>query len=163
MDELDSRILSLIQDDFPLTPRPYAEIGRRVGCSEEEAFQRILTMKRAGVIRRIGGSFDSRRLGYVTTLVGMRVAEKDIERAAAFVSSFPEVTHNYQREDRTAGVPPESSAESYALWLTLVCNSQHRLEEIIRELEKNFPDAELLELPAKRIFKLKVRFDPSEP
>lgn len=151
MDELDSRILRLIQDDFPLTPRPYAEIGRRVGCSEEEAFRRVLAMKKAGVIRRIGGTFDSRRLGYVTTLVGMQVAQKDIERAAAFVSSFPEVTHNYQREDE---IP---------LWFTLVCNSQRRLQEIIREIDRKFPDARLLDLPAKRIFKLKVHFDPSEP
>ena len=151
MDEIDSRILRLIQEGFPLTTRPYAEIGRHVGCSEDEAFRRILAMKKAGVIRRIGGSFDSRRLGYLTTLVGMRVPEKDVERAAAFVSSFPEVTHNYQRED------------AVSIWFTLVCSSQRRLQEIITEIERNFPEAQILDLPAKRIFKLRVHFDPSEP
>lgn len=151
MDELDSRIVRLIQEDFPLTARPYAEIGRHVGCSEDEAFRRILAMKGNGLIRRIGGSFDSRRLGYVTTLVGMRVPEKDIERAAAFVSSFPEVTHNYQRED------------AVSIWFALVCSSQRRLQEIITEIERNFPEAQILDLPAKRMFKLKVHFDPSEP
>jgi len=148
MENIDKNILRLIQEDFPLASRPYAVIGEKVGCSEEEAFRRVMAMKRAGLIRRIGGNFDSRKLGYVSTLVGMRVPEKDLEHVAALVSSYPEVTHNYQREG------------SVNLWFTLVAESKDRLERILQEIEQKVPEAEMLNLPAKKVFKLKVRFDP---
>ncbi len=149
MDDLDRKILAVIQDDFPLASRPYAVIGQKVGCSEEEVFRRVMAMKREGVIRRIGGNFDSRKLGHVSTLVGLRVPADDIERVAAHISSYPEVTHNYQRED------------SVNLWFTIVARSRDRLEEILREIRQRLPEVEMLELPAKKVFKLKVRFDPA--
>ncbi len=148
MDNLDTRILALIQEDFPLVSRPYAAIGEKVGCSEEEAFRRVMAMKKAGVIRRIGASFDSRKLGYLGTLVGMRVPGKELERVAALVNSYPQVTHNYQREGQVN------------LWFTLVAESKGELERILGEITAAAPDAEVLDLPAKEVFKLKVRFDP---
>jgi len=148
MDELDRNILRLIQEDFPLAPRPYAIVGEKVGCSEEEAFRRIMAMKSAGVIRRIGGNFDSRKLGYVSTLVAMRVPEEAVHRVAALVSSYPQVTHNYQREG------------PLNLWFTLVAESAAELKRILEEIKSQAPEAELLNLPAKKVFKLRVRFDP---
>jgi DNA-binding Lrp family transcriptional regulator len=147
MDDLDKKILGLVQEDFPLVPQPYAVIGEKVGCSEEEAFRRVRAMKRTGLIRRIGANFDSRKLGYVSTLVAMRVPQKDVEHVAVLVSSYPEVTHNYQRED------------SVNLWFTLIAESKNRLEQILQEIEQRFPGVEILNLPAKKVFKLKVRFD----
>ncbi len=149
MDDLDRRIIGLIQDDFPLESRPYAVIGERVGCSEEEAFRRVIAMKKAGVIRRVGGHFDSRKLGYVTTLVGMKVPEKDVDRLAALINSYPQVTHNYEREGQVN------------LWFTLVAESRREIERILDQIKAQAPDAEVFDLPAKRIFKLKVHFDPS--
>ena len=148
MDGLDKKILSLIQEDFPVVSRPYAAIGEKVGCSEEEAFRRIMSMKKAGIIRRIGANFDSRTLGYVSTLVGMRVPEKDLERVAAQVSGYPQVTHNYEREGPVN------------LWFTLIARSRAELEQILSEIRAGAPEAQVLELPAKRLFKLRVRFDP---
>ena len=150
VDDLDRRILALIQENFPLVSRPYAVIGEKVSCSEDEAFRRVMAMKKAGVVRRIGANFDSRKLGYVSTLVGMRVPEKDIERVAALVSSYPQVTHNYEREGEVN------------LWFTLVAESKEKLGRILEEIRTRTPEAELLDLPAKRLFKLRVHFDPSE-
>lgn len=145
---LDRRILAFIQEDFPLASRPYAVIAEKVGCSEEEAFRRVVAMKKARVIRRIGANFDSRTLGYVSTLVGMRVPEKDVERVATLVNSYPQVTHNYQREGEVN------------LWFTLVAESKEELERILGEITAGAPEAEVLDLPAKEVFKLRVRFDP---
>jgi len=150
VDELDRRILGLIQENFPLVSRPYAVIGEKVSCSEEEAFRRVMAMKKAGVVRRIGANFDSRKLGYVSTLVGMRVPEKDVERVAALVNSCSQVTHNYEREGKVN------------LWFTLVAESREELGRILEEIRTRAPKAELLDLPAKRVFKLRVHFDPSE-
>lgn len=148
MDSLDKKILSLIQDDFPLVSRPYAVIGEKVGCSENGAFRRVMAMKKAGVIRRIGGNFNSRRLGFVSTLVGMQVPPQHLERVASLVSSYPQVTHNYERNDETN------------LWFTVIAPSKQELEKIVREIASRAPEARVLNLPSKRVFKLKVRFEP---
>lgn len=150
MDDLDRKILALIQHDFPLVSRPYALIGEKVGCSEEEAFRRVVAMKRAGIIRRIGGNFDSRKLGYVSTLVGIRVPEENLDRVAALVNSYPEVTHNYQREGPVN------------LWFTLVAESSAQLERILHEIQSRTAQAEMISLPAEKVFKLKVHFEPPE-
>jgi DNA-binding Lrp family transcriptional regulator len=150
MDSIDRKILTLIQEDFPLVSRPYAWIGETVGCSEEEAFRRVMRMKQAKLIRRIGGSFDSRKLGFVSTLVGMHVPEDDVERVAALISSFPQVTHNYMREDRVN------------LWFTLIAESEEELNRLLEEIKSRVPEAEILNLPAKKVFKLRVRFDADE-
>ncbi len=148
MDDLDKKILDLIQEDFPLLPRPYAAIGEKLGCPEQEVFRRVLAMKKSGVIRRIGANFDSRKLGYATTLVGMRVPAEKLEQAAALVSSYPQVTHNYQREGPVN------------LWFTILAESLRELKRILDEIRVKAPEEEVLNLPAKKVFKLKVRFDP---
>jgi DNA-binding Lrp family transcriptional regulator len=149
MDNIDRKILAFVQADFPLVERPYAVIGEKVGCSEEEAFRRVMEMKEAGLIRRIGGSFDSRKLGYVTTLVAMRVPENELERVAGLVNRYPQVTHNYERD-----------GARFNLWFTVVAESREKLVKILAEIRAEAPGAEMLELPARRLFKLEVRFDP---
>lgn len=148
MSDLDKKILTLIQDDFPISSRPYAAIGQNVGCSENEALSRVMAMKKAGVIRRIGGNFDSRRLGFVSTLVGMQVPEEHLDRVASLVNSYPQVTHNYERNDR------------FNLWFTIIARSRRELRRILQEIARAVPEATLVNLPATKVFKLKVRFDP---
>jgi len=75
MDEKDTALLDAVQDDFPLDPRPFAGIGERIGMTESEVIERLAALKTDGVIRRIGASFDSRKLGYVSTLLAARVDE----------------------------------------------------------------------------------------
>ena len=94
---LDKKILTLIQADFPVQRRPYAAIAQVCGCTEPEALEAVNRL-REKEIRRLGGVFDLAHLGYVSTLCAL--AEEDpakIEQTAAVVSSYPEVTHNYQR------------------------------------------------------------------
>ena len=68
LDDLDRAILNEIQSHFPIASRPYAEVGRRVGASEEEVLARVAAMADGGVIRRLGANFTSRKLGYSSTL-----------------------------------------------------------------------------------------------
>jgi len=147
MDDIDIEILRIIQEGFPLVSRPYAVIGEKAGCSEQEAFRRVMALKEAGVIRRIAASFDSRRLGYVSTLVGMRVPEKHLERVAHIVNGFPQVTHNYQREG------------PLNLWFTVLAESEERLRRTLDEIKGAAPEAEMFDFPAKRVFKLRVHFE----
>jgi DNA-binding Lrp family transcriptional regulator len=146
LDELDKAILNEIQSHFPIVARPYAEVGKRVGAPEAEVIRRVKQMTAAGVIRRIGANFTSRKLGYTSTLCAAQVPEELLERFVEAVNRYPEVTHNYLRRHR------------YNVWFTLIAESQARLAKILEEISKASGVAEILSLPAREVFKIKVDF-----
>ena len=41
LDELDRRLLNLMQGSFPLEPRPYRRVAELAGVSEEEVLARV--------------------------------------------------------------------------------------------------------------------------
>lgn len=145
LDELDRAILNEIQSHFPIVSRPYAEVGRRVGAPESEVIRRVQAMYDAGVIRRIGANFTSRKLGYTSTLCAARVPAEQLEHFAEVVNRYPGVTHNYLRRHR------------YNVWFTLIAESKTRLKEILAEIT-GATGAQVLSLPAQEVFKIKVDF-----
>lgn len=145
LDNLDRAILNEIQSHFPLVSRPYEEMGKRVGASEGEVIRRVQAMYDAGVIRRIGANFTSRKLGYTSTLCAAEVAPDQLEHFAEAVNKYPGVTHNYLRRHR------------YNVWFTLIAESEERLREILAEISRN-TGVRVLSLPAYEIFKIKVDF-----
>src|SRR5450759_3093561 len=147
LNDLDRRILSAIQSGFPIVSRPYAELAEDFDYSETEAFASVAGMRASGVIRRIGAIFDSTRLGYRSTLCAIAAPAERVEEVAAVISAYPDVTHNYQREDR------------YNVWFTLIAPSQERIGEILREIAEKTGIDDILDLPAIRLFKIKVDFD----
>jgi DNA-binding Lrp family transcriptional regulator len=146
LDDLDRAILNEIQSHFPIDSRPYAEVGRRVGASEQEVIRRVKHMTEAGVIRRIGANFTSRKLGYTSTLCAAQVPEELLTRFAQTVNRYPEVTHNYLRRHR------------YNVWFTLIAESTERLDQILTDISQASGVEEILSLPAREVFKIKVDF-----
>ncbi|WP_338835018.1 hypothetical protein MHLNE_13110 [Moorella humiferrea] len=149
MDSLDRRLLNMIQEDFPLTEEPYAEIGRRLGLTEKEVLERLTRLKKRGIIRRIGAVFDLRQLGYTSTLCAMQVPAERLNEVAAVVNGFLGVTHNYLRED------------TYNMWFTLIGPSRKYLEEIMASIEARTGLA-VMELPAEKSYKIRVKFNMDE-
>ena len=145
--ELDKRVLTEIQANFPVAPAPYAVLAGRVGATEAEVHASVLGMKRDAVIRRIGAIFDSHRLGYRSTLCAIAAPPERLEEVAALIGCYPNVTHNYQREDR------------YNVWFTLIAPSEQRIEEILAEIAETTGVDDILNLPAIRLFKIRVDFD----
>ncbi|MBI4644021.1 MAG: Lrp/AsnC family transcriptional regulator [Deltaproteobacteria bacterium] len=145
LDDLDKAILNEIQSHFPMVSRPYAEMGKRVGAPEEEVLRRVQAMCDAGVIRRIGANFTSRKLGYTSTLCAASVPPEQVEQFAETVNRYPGVTHNYLRRHR------------YNVWFTLIAESPAKLEEILEEISR-VTGIQVLSLPAHEIFKIKVDF-----
>ena len=97
LDTIDRKLLDIIQTAFPLVPRPYEELGSRLGISEEEALARVKAMKEKKIIRRLGANFQSARLGFRSTLCGAHVPEDKLDEFIAAVNALPGVTHNYLR------------------------------------------------------------------
>ena len=82
MDDHDKRLLNAIQADFPLSARPFHTLGTALGLAEAEVIARLGEHKRQRLIRQIGGIFDTRSLGYQSSLVAMRVRPDRLEAAA---------------------------------------------------------------------------------
>lgn len=113
MDTVDKEILNLIQRKFPLVREPYDAIGREVGVAGDEVIRRIEALKRGKVIRQISAIFDTRVLGYHSTLVAARIPKGKLSEGAKAINSHPGVSHNYERNNEfnlwyTVAVPPDS-------------------------------------------------------
>ena len=82
IDQIDKNLLNILQSSFPMVQNPYAHIASELGIDEEETLQRIYALKKRNVVRQIGAIFDTRKLGYQTTLVAFRYPSGKIDKAA---------------------------------------------------------------------------------
>jgi siroheme decarboxylase len=150
LDKTDRKLLNLIQKQLPLKPRPYKTIAETLGLREADVISRIAILKEKGIIRRIGGIFDSGKLGFITTLVALEVEEAMLDSVAQAVSLYPGVTHNYERN------------HLYNLWFALITESRQAQEKVISEIGALPGVKKILNLPAVKNYKLRVNFDLTE-
>ena len=148
MDELDSQILEALQNNFPLSQRPYEAISDKLNISCQQLLARLRSLMADGVIRRIGASLDSRKLGYCSTLAAISVDGSVVERASEIIEGFAEITHRYLRNDR------------FNIWFTIIASNNERIEHIIEEIQLalSLESSQVLNLPMKRLFKLNACF-----
>ena len=153
MDKLNRRILQELQDDFPLEEKPYEIVAHRLQITTGELWSRIEQMLDEGVIRRIGASIDSRKLGFCSTLAAVSVEPEHVDRADEIIGRFHEVTHSYLRND------------SFNIWFTIIAVDEKRIEAILEEIRESLSlkESKVLNLPVKRLFKLDARFHVNEP
>ena len=147
MDATDRALLNAIQNQFPIAIHPYQILGEAVGTTEEDAFKRIQCLRQEGLIRRLGGVFDSRRLGYYSTLCTAKVSEEKIPILAKLLTDIPGVTHNYLRN------------HEYNVWFTLIARSKAVAESTLQTIRDVLGVAGIYSLPATRFFKINVNFD----
>jgi len=100
MDALDRRIINVLQDGFPISDSPYAEVAERLGTTEATLLQRLGRLLDDGVLSRFGPMYHAEQLGGALTLCAMQVPEGSFDRVAETVNGFSQVAHNYQREHR---------------------------------------------------------------
>lgn len=150
LDQKDKDILNLVQGDFPITSRPFLTVAEKVGLTEDEVIQRLAAMKEKGLIRRIGGIFDSKKLGYHSTLCAIRVPEDRLQEVGDHINSYINVTHNYIRE------------HSYNMWFTLIAPSEEAVEQILTEIRNETGIDDVINLPAVNFFKIRVNFNMNE-
>ena len=152
MDATDKDILNFIQREFPLVREPFDAIGREVGLAGDEVIRRIEALKRGRVIRQISAIFDTRVLGYHSSLVAARIPKEKLTEGAKAINSHPGVSHNYERNNDfnlwyTVAVPPDSR-----LGLESTVDVMHR----ISGAEKTRI------LPTLKLFKIGVTLDMKE-
>lgn len=151
---LSQKLLAIIQDGFPLVERPYKALAEMLNCdggkdavendagekyanlvvSEQEVFDEVEKMRTSGVIRRIGGVYDSKKLGFISRLCAGKVptsendfavephAQTPMEKFATVVMSEPAITHNYIR------------SHEYNVWFTVIAENETTIETIVERI-----------------------------
>ncbi len=163
MDKNDSQILRELQDNFPLNERPYEVIADRLQISSDQLWHSVQRMLDEGIIRRLGASFDSNKLGFSSTLAAVSVKPECVDQAAEIIGQFPEVTHSYLRQPPR--LPTQGGAagkDTFNIWFTIIAVNDERIENILEQIRTSLSleSSQVLNLPAKRLFKLDARFGP---
>ncbi|QJT09180.1 siroheme decarboxylase subunit alpha [Oceanidesulfovibrio marinus] len=145
MDSYDKKILDRIQSGFPLAPRPYQVLGDEIGMTEAEVLARVRALRGRGIIRRIGANFQSKKLGFRSTLCAAHVPQEKLESFVDTVNAYVGVTHNYQRD------------HYYNVWFTFIGPSWDAVCDTLAEISAK-TGIEVLNMPAERLYKIKVEF-----
>ena len=104
MPSLREALIRVIGEGLPLVQRPYAEIARRLHCTEAEVINGIEAIMAEGDLKRFGIVVRHRKLGYRAN--GMVVWDLPDERVAELgecIGRYAFVTLCYQRPRR----PPQ--------------------------------------------------------
>ncbi len=98
LDQTDRRILNRLQEGFPISSRPFADVASELDLSEADLIARLARLKEVRAITRFGTFFDAAAMGGAFCLCAMQVPQPDFDRVADLVNAHPEVAHNYQRD-----------------------------------------------------------------
>jgi siroheme decarboxylase len=148
-DEADRELLNQMQAGLALVREPFAEIGSRIGMDEEEVLRRLRVMKDAAIVRQLSAIFDTRALGYTSSLVAARYPDERLFEAADIVGGHPGVSHNYRR------------THAFNLWYTLAVESDSRLglEATMERLAEETRAESMRLLPTITLYKINVQLD----
>lgn len=145
LDDIDRKLINRIQLNFPVSAHPFEDLAAETGTTEDVVIAKLSRLKNEGVIRRIGPIINTRGIGGTNTLAAVKVPEDQIDKAAAVVNKYDEVSHNYLRN------------EDYNIWFTVSAPTQERLDRILSEIRTEL-DCPLLDLPTIKQFKIQVNF-----
>ncbi len=151
---LCQKLLAIIQDGFPLVERPYLRLAEMLNelaancdgakvvgekcanpvVSEQVVFDAVERLRASGVIRRIGGVYDSKKLGFISRLCAGKVPassldffaepheQTSMEKFAVVVNGVPAITHNYIR------------SHEYNVWFTVIAENESEILKIVDKL-----------------------------
>jgi len=149
LDEIDRKIVQILQDDFPIVEHPWKEVGDKLNITENQVIQRLKRLNELGVTRKIGSITDASKVGLTAaTLVAMKVPKNKVDDVACTINEYGNISHNYERE------------HEYNVWFTITASSNEGLTSILEEIKQKtgIPPSNVLNLPTKQRFKINVRF-----
>jgi siroheme decarboxylase len=146
LDELDKKLLNLLQGSFPLASRPFEHVAGLAGTTEDEVVRRTDRLVRERIIRQVTPIFDTRVLGYKSMLVAAKVDAEHPWRAAKIVNSHPGVSHNYLRN------------HDFNMWFTIAVEPDSRLglDGTLEVLQELTGAESVRQLPTLRLFKIRM-------
>jgi siroheme decarboxylase len=149
LDELDKRLLNLMQSRFPLVPRPYAAVAQEAEVTEDEVLARVRTLLDDRIIRQVTPIYDTRAFGYGSMLVAAKVDPAHPWGPAKVINSHPGVSHNYLRN------------HDFNLWFTIAVEEDSKLglQGTLDVLQELTGAESIRQLPTLKLFKIRMDLD----
>ena len=146
LDDLDRRLLNLMQGSFPLDPHPYAAVAAAAECTEQEVLSRVSRLLAERIIRQVTPIYDTRALGYSSMLVAAKVDPEHPWAAAKIINSHPGVSHNYLRN------------HEFNMWFTIAVerDSKLGLDATLDVLTELTGAESIRQLPTLKLFKIRM-------
>ena len=146
LNDLDRKLLNLMQGSFPLVPRPYAEVASQAGVAEEQVLVRVQELLDDRIIRQVTPIYDTRALGYGSMLVAAKVDAENPWVPAKIINSHPGVSHNYLRN------------HEFNMWFTLAVerDSELGLDGTLDVLQRLTGAESIRQLPTLQLFKIRM-------
>jgi len=145
--ESDKELLNEIQWTFPLVTRPFDAIAKKFDTTPEIIKEKLNNLKEIGVLRQLSAIFDTRKLGYTSSLVAMEIEHDKLDYVASQINRHPGVSHNYERDHQ------------FNLWFTLAVppgadlNAELEKFNVLKGIKK------VRMLPTLQLFKIGVKLD----
>ncbi len=145
--EFDKELLNEIQWTFPLVTRPFDAIAKKFDTTPEIIKEKLNNLKEIGVLRQLSAIFDTRKLGYTSSLVAMEIEHDKLDYVASQINRHPGVSHNYERDHQ------------FNLWFTLAVppgadlNAELEKFNVLKGIKK------VRMLPTLQLFKIGVKLD----
>jgi len=146
---MQDELLYQMQNAFPMTQKPFHELAKELDSTPEEVIALVQKLKDDKIIRQTSAIFDTKRLGYKSSLVAFKVAKEKIDEAAENINQHPGVSHNYLRN------------HDYNIWFTMAVapDSKFGLEKTIEILAEQTGAEDFIILPTLKMFKISVKMD----
>ena len=146
---MEEELLYKMQHSFPLTNRPFKVLADELGTTEESVIDTVKRLKDDGIIRQTSAIFDTKKLGYSSSLVAFKIPSNRIEKAAEIINRHPGVSHNYERN------------HDFNLWFTIATapDSILGLEDTVKKLAELTNADDYIILPTIKMFKISVKLD----
>lgn len=163
LDTIDKKLLNLLQWNFPLVEKPFQALAEQINAelaqdtntpapsaptlTEAEVMQRVERLRQQTIIRQLSAIFDTRKIGYQSTLVAARVAPDHLDEAALIINEHPGVSHNYRRDN------------AFNLWFTLAVPPEEDLDAVLAALTERAGVEKVRKLPNLKMYKIAVKLD----
>ena len=146
LDDLERKLLNLMQGRFPLEPRPYAAVAEQAGIPEEQVLAMVQQLLKDRIIRQVTPIYDTRALGYGSMLVAAKIDSEHPWRAAKAVNEHPGVSHNYLRN------------HEFNMWFTIAVeeDSELGLDGTLEVLAREAGAESVRQLPTLTLFKIRM-------
>jgi len=145
MDAIDRRIINDLQDGFPISERPFAEVAEKMDLNEDELIERLGRLCDDGTLNRFGPMYNAENLGGAVTLAAIKVPDDRFDEITEQVNAHPEVSQNYARED------------DLNMWFVVSTETPGRIAKVIAEIEHE-TGLEVIDLPKIEEFYVGLRF-----
>lgn len=124
LDEADRKLINHLQDGFPITPTPFADVGAELGLEEDDVIARLARLREIGAVTRFGPFLDAAAMGGAFCLCAMAVPEDRFEEVVTLVNAHLEVAHNYERK------------HALNMWFVMACERPEQIEKLGATIER---------------------------